>query len=35
MSEDTIRVAGILLVIFPTVAIGGVSILYLWMHDSD
>lgn len=35
MSEDTIRVAGILLIIFPTVAIGGVSILYLWMRDSD
>jgi hypothetical protein len=35
MSEETIRAAGTLLVIFPTVAFGGVSILYLWMRDSD
>ena len=31
MSSETLRVAGILLVILPTVAFGGVSILYLWI----
>lgn len=31
MSPDSIRTAGILLVVFPTVVFGGVSILSLWM----
>jgi hypothetical protein len=31
MTESTMRTAGILLVILPTVAFGGVSILYLWI----
>lgn len=31
MSLDSIRTAGILLVVFPTVVFGGVSILSLWM----
>lgn len=37
MTDETLRSAGLLLVILPTVAIGGVSILYLWTggHGSD
>lgn len=31
MSSESIRMAGILLVVFPTVVFGGVSILSLWM----
>jgi len=31
MSEATMQSAGILLVILPTVAFGGASILYLWL----
>jgi hypothetical protein len=31
MSDESLRSAGILLVILPTVAFGGVSILYLWI----
>ena len=31
MSTESIRTAGILLVVFPTVVFGGVSILSLWM----
>lgn len=31
MSPDSIRAAGILLIVFPTVVFGGVSILSLWM----
>src|SRR5688572_4232208 len=34
MSEDSIRSAGILLVVFPTVIGGGVSILSLWLRRS-
>lgn len=34
MSEESVRVAGILLVVFPTVIIGGVSILTLWLRNS-
>ena len=34
MSEESIRTAGILLVVFPTVIIGGVSILTLWLRRS-
>ena len=34
MSEDSIRSAGILLVVFPTVVGGGVSILSLWLRRS-
>jgi len=35
VSSDTLRLAGILLILLPTVAFGGVSILYLWMGKSD
>lgn len=31
MTDDTLRSAGLLLIILPTVAFGGVSILYLWI----
>jgi hypothetical protein len=31
MSEQTIRTAGILVIVLPSVAFGGVSILYLWI----
>lgn len=31
MTESTMRTAGILLIILPTVAFGGMSILYLWI----
>jgi hypothetical protein len=31
MSDATLRTAGILLIILPTVAFGGASILYLWL----
>lgn len=31
MSPESIRAAGVLLVVFPTVVFGGVSILSLWM----
>lgn len=31
MSEATLRTAGILLILVPTVAFGGASILYLWI----
>jgi hypothetical protein len=31
MTDESLRSAGILLVILPTVAFGGVSILYLWI----
>jgi hypothetical protein len=34
MSDESIRTAGILLVVFPTVIIGGVSILTLWLRRS-
>lgn len=34
MSEDSIRTAGILLVVFPTVVGGGLSILSLWLRRS-
>lgn len=34
MSEESIRTAGILLVVFPTVILGGVSILTLWLRHS-
>lgn len=34
MSEASIRTAGILLVVFPTVVLGGVSILSLWLRGS-
>jgi hypothetical protein len=34
MSEDSIRMAGVLLVVFPTVVGGGVSILSLWLRRS-
>lgn len=34
MSEDSIRMAGVLLVVFPTVVIGGVSVLTLWLRRS-
>jgi hypothetical protein len=34
MSDASIRTAGILLVVFPTVVIGGVSILTLWLRRS-
>ena len=33
MTEQTLRTAGILLVVLPTVAFGGVSILYLWLSS--
>jgi hypothetical protein len=36
MSPDTLRLAGILLVVYPTVVFGGASILWLWItrrHD--
>ena len=32
MSDASVRTAGILLVVFPTVVIGGVSILTLWLR---
>jgi hypothetical protein len=35
MSEQSIRTAGILLLVFPTVVIGGVSILSLWITRRD
>lgn len=35
MSPDVIRTAGILLVVFPTVVFGGVSILFLWITRRD
>ena len=31
MTDSTLRTAGILLVVLPTVAFGGASILYLWI----
>ncbi len=31
MSPESVRAAGVLLVVFPTVVFGGVSILRLWM----
>lgn len=34
MSPDSIRTAGILLIVFPTVVIGGVSVLSLWLRRS-
>ena len=34
MSEESLRSAGILLVVFPTVVGGGVSILSLWLRRS-
>lgn len=34
MSEQSLRTAGILLVVFPTVIIGGMSILTLWLRRS-
>ena len=34
MSEESVRAAGILLVVFPTVILGGVSILTLWLRRS-
>lgn len=33
VSEATARTAGILFVVFPTVVVGGVSILTLWLRD--
>lgn len=33
MSELSLRTAGMLLVVLPTVAIGGVSILFLWISS--
>jgi hypothetical protein len=35
MSEATMRSAGVLMIILPTVAFGGVSILRLWVGGSD
>jgi hypothetical protein len=35
MSPDSVRTAGILLVIFPTVVIGGVSLLTLWLRRHE
>jgi hypothetical protein len=35
MTEQTQMAAGTLLVILPTVAFGGTSILYLWMGGAD
>jgi hypothetical protein len=35
MSSDSVRTAGILLVIFPTVIIGGVSLLTLWLRRHE
>lgn len=34
MSDESLRTAGILLVVFPTVVGGGVSILSLWLRNS-
>ncbi|HVM02619.1 MAG TPA: hypothetical protein VM263_08100 [Acidimicrobiales bacterium] len=34
MSDESLRSAGILLVVFPTVVGGGVSILWLWLRGS-
>jgi hypothetical protein len=34
MTDETLRSAGLLLIILPTVAFGGVSILYLWLRRS-
>lgn len=34
MSDESIRSAGVLLVVFPTVVVGGVSILSLWLRRS-
>ena len=34
MSDESIRSAGILLVVFPTVVFGGLSILSLWLRRS-
>jgi hypothetical protein len=34
VSEESIRTAGILLAVFPTVVLGGVSILRLWLRKS-
>ena len=34
MSDESLRTAGILLVVFPTVVGGGVSILSLWLRRS-
>lgn len=31
MSTDSIRTAGIILVVYPTVVFGGVSVLWLWI----
>ena len=33
MTDASVRTAGILLVVFPTVVIGGVSILTVWLRD--
>jgi uncharacterized membrane protein len=34
MSDESLRTAGILLAVFPTVVVGGVSILSLWLRRS-
>lgn len=34
MSDDSLRSAGVLLLVFPTVVIGGVSVLSLWLRSS-
>ena len=34
MSTDSLQLAGLLLVLLPTVAFGGVSILFLWLHSN-
>lgn len=34
MSTESLHFAGRLLIILPTVAFGGVSILYLWLHSN-
>ena len=34
MSDASIRSAGILLIVFPTVVVGGVSVLSLWLRRS-
>lgn len=35
MEDATLRTTGILLVIFPTVAFGGASILFLWISSNS
>jgi hypothetical protein len=35
MSSEVLRTAGVLLVVLPTVAFGGVSILYLWITSGS